>query len=346
MNKSWRSGFFGGLAVLAFATMAWALPGHGRVTASKLNMRRGPGTEHPVVGALERGQKVQILGERGGWLEVAAKSPKGAPALRGWVSGKYVERRDAPADAAKPGVKPGSTKAGGKSDSKPKPKGLLGKKKSALAFVLDPKRSALELLGPAGRGYLEFDWHRNDYPGSPKGPNEAKARALAAALKKLCPERRVNTGEHRLPFDWKLVEPSLVPVPGEAGYKLNRHAAKSYVRMRAAAAKDGVSLRLVSAARSPKRQKALAKSNKNGAAVARGVSTHNYGLAIDLAMSPGAATPLKEVTTRPFSNVMAMRSSPVHKWMLLFGKEHGWYPYTNEPWHWEHNPASLRRRFP
>ena len=116
--------------------------------------------------------------------------------------------------------------------------------------------------------------------------------------------------------------------------------------MRAAAQRDGVSLRLVSAARTPAQQKRLAGGNRNGAAVAQGVSAHNYGLAIDLAMSPGAATPLKEVTTRPFSNVMAMRSSPVHKWMFCFGREFGWYPYTNEPWHWEYNPEGLKARFP
>ena len=45
------------------------------------------------------------------------------------------------------------------------------------------------------------------------------------------------------------------------------------------------------------------------------------------------------------SNVAGMRASPVYKWMLLRGAEFGWFPYGNEPWHWEYNPEDFRDRF-
>ena len=42
------------------------------------------------------------------------------------------------------------------------------------------------------------------------------------------------------------------------------------------------------------------------------------------------------------AEVVRMRESPVHKWLLLRGEEFGWYPYQNEPWHWEYNPPGFR----
>ena len=118
------------------------------------------------------------------------------------------------------------------------------------------------------------------------------------------------------------------------------------VRMRRAAARQGVELKVVSAGRTPSHQARLRQGNKNAHALAQGVSAHSYGLAIDLAMSPGAGRTFAEVTTRPFSNVLLMRAAPAHKWMVLFGEEFGFYPYTHEPWHWEYNPPGLSERFP
>jgi hypothetical protein len=60
----------------------------GRVKASALNMRSGPGTHNPVVSTLKQGTELQILGESNGWLQVQAPDGK-----QGWVSGSYVEQR-------------------------------------------------------------------------------------------------------------------------------------------------------------------------------------------------------------------------------------------------------------
>lgn len=60
------------------------------VTARSLNVRSAPGTDAAVVGRVRRGDRLEVVGERGEWLEVG-----GSASLAGWVNGHYV-RRDAP----------------------------------------------------------------------------------------------------------------------------------------------------------------------------------------------------------------------------------------------------------
>lgn len=55
------------------------------VTASVLNVRRGPSTGNTVVGRLERGQEIVILDREDAWIQ--AKLPDGS---RGWIHGDYV----------------------------------------------------------------------------------------------------------------------------------------------------------------------------------------------------------------------------------------------------------------
>ena len=31
--------------------------------------------------------------------------------------------------------------------------------------------------------------------------------------------------------------------------------------------------------------------------------------------------------------------------MVLRGEEFDWFPFGNEPWHWEYNPSGLKERF-
>ena len=57
----------------------------------------------------------------------------------------------------------------------------------------------------------------------------------------------------------------------------------------------------------------------------------------------GTAT--KTGTSAKMGNIVRMYRSPVYKWMSLRGREFGWYPYRNEPWHWEYNPPGLKARF-
>ncbi len=308
------------LPILAAFAPALLADDEATVTANSLNVRRGPSTDEPVLFQLARGDRVRVLARRGEWYSVEVG--EGASKRQGWAHSGYVRLDPATVPEA-----PATREA-------------------RLEFVLDVDRSALELLEDDGRRWLGFEWARNDYPGSPDGPNEGEARAIARRLAGMVPERRVNTGPHRLPFDYEKISAQWVPVPGREGLKLHRFAAESFDAMRKAAAADGVTLRVLSAARTLEHQKRLAASNSNPEAVAQGTSTHNYGLAIDLAMSPGAGREFEEITTRPFTNVIGMRSSPVYKWMFFFGAEHGWYPYHNEPWHWEYNPEGLADRFP
>ena len=122
--------------------------------------------------------------------------------------------------------------------------------------------------------------------------------------------------------------------------------------MRAAALGDGVPLIVVSSYRDPAVAQRRAAAAGNPAAVAS-FSSHSLGLAVDLRMSlsyqdaGGSQQNLRftETTTTPMQNVVDMRESPVHKWIFLHGAEYGWFPYQNEPWHWEYNPVGFRATF-
>jgi LAS superfamily LD-carboxypeptidase LdcB len=219
------------------------------------------------------------------------------------------------------------------------------------AFILDPERSILELLAPAGRDrYLRFAWDPADFPGGPPGPNEARADEMFSALTALRPERRANQGAAAVVQAAEAteemrrqIEGALAPVPGQTGLRLHREAAAAFERMRAAAAAEGVTLVIGNAYRTPERAAAAAARAGNRAAVAS-FSSHSLGLAVDLDVSHGGLR-LRETSTRPFQNLVDMYRSPVHKWTFLRGEEHGFYPYRREPWHWEYNPPGFRERF-
>jgi hypothetical protein len=228
-----------------------------------------------------------------------------------------------------------------------------------LKFITDPNTSSLDLLSPelTRRYRTETPWAHEDYPGGVTGPNEARAVQMATDLSAIRPERRANSGPSRVVGQDDLqqrrmpeyISRQLVEVPGLAGYQLNSHAAAAYAEMRAAAAKDGVALDPAGGAgsgvfyRTPEQSASSSAASGNRNAVAK-FSSHNLGLAVDLKMSyPGH--PLAETTTRPMRNVIDMRSSPAHKWVFLRGARWGFYPYQNEPWHWEYNPDGFRDTF-
>ena len=54
------------------------------VTASKLNVRKGSGTNYDVVYKLDKGDKVEIISHTNDWTEI--KTPQG----QGYVSSKYI----------------------------------------------------------------------------------------------------------------------------------------------------------------------------------------------------------------------------------------------------------------
>jgi hypothetical protein len=221
-----------------------------------------------------------------------------------------------------------------------------------LKFIHDPKTSGLDVLGPElSHHFRAFDWQADDFPGGTEGPNEQLAELMVRTLDLVRPERRANSKLDAVVLRVEATEPvwnymtnRWVAVPGQERWKLNRHALDSFVRMREQAKAEGVDLIITSSHRNPQTALANAARAANPNAVAS-FSSHSLGLAIDFKMSHREDFKVKEATTRPMSETVRMRESPVHKWLLLRGEEFGWYPYQNEPWHWEYNPPGFREIF-
>ncbi|MEQ8307993.1 MAG: N-acetylmuramoyl-L-alanine amidase [Hoeflea sp.] len=56
------------------------------VDVSSLNVRAGPGTNWQVIGGVRRGDKVQSVEEKGGWVRIIEGD------MEGWVSSRYLAR--------------------------------------------------------------------------------------------------------------------------------------------------------------------------------------------------------------------------------------------------------------
>lgn len=218
-------------------------------------------------------------------------------------------------------------------------------------FIHDPAMSSLDLLPPKARAlYGGFAWHDDDYPGGPEGPNEAAVLAMDQALGMVRPERRANSTAAAVvvqaEFDdamWAAIQARRAPVPGQEPRALDREAMASFLLIREAAKRDGVDLFILSSDRLPEVAARNAERVANPYATAR-FSSHMLGLAVDLRLGHPGLT-VREVSTRPMSNIIEMRRTPAHKWMFLKGAAYGWYPYQHEPWHWEYNPPGFRARF-
>jgi len=221
-----------------------------------------------------------------------------------------------------------------------------------LKFIHDPKTSALDILGPElSQHFRTFEWQENDFPGAPEGPNEQFADVMVDVLDLVRPERRANSTRDAVVLRqeatdavWEYMTGQWVPVPGQERWMLNRHARESFVRMREQAKAEGVDLVILSAHRRRQTAEANAARAANPNAVAS-FSSHSLGLAIDFNMSHREDIKFRGLSTRPMSELVRMRESPVHKWLVLRGEEFGWYPYQNEPWHWEYNPPGFRDLF-
>jgi N-acetylmuramoyl-L-alanine amidase len=66
----------------------------GSVNANGLRVRKGPGTNHQVIGSFNSGQAVEILGYNGNWAEVRTNN------IRGWVSKEYISVKEGKAAEA------------------------------------------------------------------------------------------------------------------------------------------------------------------------------------------------------------------------------------------------------
>lgn len=231
-------------------------------------------------------------------------------------------------------------------------------------FILNSDTSSLDLLPQEETDrFKAFKWKHYDYIGGPKGPNERRAREMIQALNGIRPERRPHTGATAVLTEGQFtrsirryIVSQLQPIPDFSpgsgytqpkGEKLNQFALQDFLRMREAALRDGVPIIVRDSYRSPEVAARNAARAGNRNAVAK-FSSHILGLAMDLNMSYqiGAdARTFSETSTKPMQNVVDMRESPVHKWMFLRGEQYGWYPYQQEPWHWEYNPPGFQQKF-
>ena len=136
------------------------------------------------------------------------------------------------------------------------------------------------------------------------------------------------------------LESLLVDVPSKycAGraQRVHRKAEAAFVAMHDAAARDGVSLKILSAYRPPAKNHA---PSKNPFAKASN-SSHNYGLAIDLQLS-GEGLHVHECSTQDMTNTMKYYGSSVTKWMVANAAQFDFHPYAMEPWHYEYNPDGM-----
>lgn len=216
-------------------------------------------------------------------------------------------------------------------------------------FIHNQAKSAVDLLPPDRAAHFRgLAWGQNDYPGN-GGPLGAEAIAMANEMAAVNPQRRPNAGstavisEPERDANLSRLVASLKPVSGQPGHQLFSEAAEKFSDMADIAALDGVELTILSSWRDPAVARANAAKAGNAAAVAA-FSSHSLGLAVDVKMS-GGDQHFSEIQTHPMSNVFAMRSSAVHKWLVFRGAWFGWYPYGNEPWHWEYNPPGFRDRY-
>jgi hypothetical protein len=216
-------------------------------------------------------------------------------------------------------------------------------------FIHNPDKSAVDLLSADRAAHFRgLSWGQNDYPGN-GGPLGAEAIAMANELAVVNPQRRPNAGttavitEPERDANLSRLTGALKPVRDQPGHQLFSEAAEQFADMADIATLDGIELKILSSWRDPAVARANAAKAGNPAAVAA-FSSHSLGLAVDVKMS-GGSQHFAEITTHPMSNVFAMRSSPVHKWLVFRGVWWGWYPYGNEPWHWEYNPPGFRDRY-
>lgn len=99
-------------------------------------------------------------------------------------------------------------------------------------------------------------------------------------------------------------------------------AASSWEQMRAAAAEDGIELQAIDLYRSWETQdrayQAHLRGEKKAHVLPPGRSEHGNGLAVDIT-----------------NGHIIGHGDQEHTWMVNHGRQFGWYPISNETWHWE-----------
>ncbi|HSF51947.1 MAG TPA: M15 family metallopeptidase, partial [Nitrososphaeraceae archaeon] len=218
-------------------------------------------------------------------------------------------------------------------------------------FVKNPNVSTLDLLKD-GQKFKQFKWHANDYIGLPKGPNENEAVKLVNSLKNIILEDRVTLPPNAILLNATYQQDKIryndyfhkqtQQMKDFPSQRMNKHAIVWFDKMREAAKADGIEIVPLSVWRNPVVDEERAKQAKNPYAI--GGISHALGVTIDIKMSDGNKK-YSEAATKPFSNVIDMRSSPIHKWLAIFAKDFNFHPFTHEPWHWEYNYKNFKDVF-
>src|SRR5215204_1921500 len=217
-------------------------------------------------------------------------------------------------------------------------------------FVKNPNASTLDLL-KGGQGFKQFKWHAADYLGNPVGPNEKETLKLVNQLNNIILEDRVNRQANAILIDSEYqkdktgyneyFKKNVKPIPDYPKHLLNKYALDSFVKMMQAAKGEGIEIVPLSTYRDPVADAKRAEEANNPNAIAKGISPHGLGVAIDIKMSDGNKN-YKEITTYPFSNIMDMRSSSIYKWLVIFANDFNFHPFNQEPWHWEYNYKNFK----
>ncbi|MCD6037635.1 MAG: hypothetical protein K0S67_1523, partial [Nitrososphaeraceae archaeon] len=217
-------------------------------------------------------------------------------------------------------------------------------------FVKNPNVSTLDLL-KGGQAFKQFKWHAADYLGNPVGPNEKESLKLVNQLNNIILEDRVNRQANAILIDSEYQKDKtgyneyfkkhVKPIPDYPKHLLNKYALDSFVKMRQAAKGEGIEIVPLSTYRDPVADAKRAEEANNPNAIAKGISPHGLGVAIDIKMSDGNKN-YKEITTYPFSNIMDMRSSSIYKWLVIFANDFNFHPFNQEPWHWEYNYKNFK----
>jgi hypothetical protein len=122
----------------------------------------------------------------------------------------------------------------------------------------------------------------------------------------------------------KLGAGELVEISGgwHPGAKLIPPAASAWEEMRAAAAADGIDLRVIDSYRTWESQarahEAHLRGEKKANVLPPGTSEHGNGLAVDVTNGAIVGT-----------------DDPEWHWLKANATRFGWYPISNETWHWE-----------
>lgn len=149
---------------------AWA----GKIKGDSVRLRSGAGTNHPPIYVFEKDEKVTVVGQREGWVEI--RLPANAPC---WIAAEFVT---ASADGKSYTVKGDKVNLRGSADTSSFPIGQV-KKGAVLKAIIDGQsgqavktESYVRILPPAeARGYVAAEFVEKLHDLAPEKMAEAKA---------------------------------------------------------------------------------------------------------------------------------------------------------------------------